>query len=695
MQPTSQRVCVILAVLAFLCLLPPAAINAQTGTGNVEALVEETDPTRFPTVSVRVTVLDPEGLPINGLEVSNFDVFEDGKQVPVASVASYVNPEVRIAVALAVDISGSMYEEVGDAKQAAMTFVNGLAPKDLAAVIAFRGNQGDINLNEPFPQINPDFEIDFTPDKAAVLSLIERLEVPSTLAGRTPLYDALFKAARMTSRVSGADYRFVMAFTDGNETCPTCGGSILGPEDPIHEAQKYNLPIFTVGLGSDADEAYLQKVALTTGGSYQFTPTPDKLAEIYQSVADQLKQQYIITYKARAPADGKEHKLDIKVTAARGEGSNVVPVEYPCPQRPGIRLFYEKPSDILGQKATIEPLEEGQEVVASFTVVPDINACNPITKVELYIDDGLAFTADNKPFHLLYDYYKLQQDAPGPHKLTVRAYDNAGNVSDDTVVMVNVPGILPPTAKVPTPGPGTVQPTPSATEQPASVMIFNRPVRRWVFGVAMVVFLFSALALALFLTRITRTRKCPTCGRVMDPSWSTCQFCLTRNRAVEDPTLPERPALRLGDADRTVPDMPNIAQPQLAPGMQSTFPVGVAAPAGAPVMDRTEVLQREPERIAWLIVERGDRVGIEFRLHDRDTTIGRAGTNDIVLNDPAVSRQQAMVRKEGDGYYLHDLAATNPTQVNGQDVHRHRLTESDRVQIGNTVLVFKEIQTVR
>lgn len=690
MQPTAQPARLILGLLAFL-LLAPVATSAQSGTGNVEVVVETTDPAEFPAVSVHVTVLDPDGMPISSLDASNFDLFEDGKQVPVLRVEPYVNPEVKIAVALAIDISGSMYEEIGAAKQAAIKFVNDLAPADLAAVLAFRGNPGDVNLGEPFPQLTPDFELDFTDDKTAVVTLIDRLAVPSTLAGRTPLYDTLFKAARMTSRVSGADYRFVMAFTDGRETCNGCPGSILKPEDPIDEAQKHNVPIFTIGLGGDADVAYLQRVALTTGGSYQFTPTPDKLAQIYQGVADRLKSQYVVTYRAKAAADGREHKLDIKVTTPSGEGNNVLPIAYPCPEKPGIRLFYEKPSQIMGEEATVELLEDNQEVVANFTVVPDISACNPISKVELFIDDTLAFTADNRPFHLLYDYYRLQQQSPGLHKLSVRAYDDAGNVSDDAVVTVNVPAIVLPSPDAPTPGPGAAAIGATPTVPPGSIALNGWSVRRWVLGVVSVAFVILLLTLVLLLTRLKRKNTCPNCGRVMDPEWSTCKFCANQGRSVEDTTVPEQPVLRPGHLDSTVPDIPSYPQPRPVPQFQDGLPVASAGPA--PMLDPTAVMKREPQRMAWLIVERGDRVGKEFRLQARDTSLGRAGTNDIVLNDPAASRQQARIKLEGDGYYLHDLAATNPTQVNGQDVHRHRLTPGDRVQIGNTVLVFKEIQT--
>jgi len=38
---------------------------------------------------------------------------------------------------------------------------------------------------------------------------------------------------------------------------------------------------------------------------------------------------------------------------------------------------------------------------------------------------------------------------------------------------------------------------------------------------------------------------------------------------------------------------------------------------------------------------------------------------------------------------MYDLAATNPTRVNGQEITKQRLLDGDRVEVGDTVFVFK------
>jgi pSer/pThr/pTyr-binding forkhead associated (FHA) protein len=79
-------------------------------------------------------------------------------------------------------------------------------------------------------------------------------------------------------------------------------------------------------------------------------------------------------------------------------------------------------------------------------------------------------------------------------------------------------------------------------------------------------------------------------------------------------------------------------------------------------------------------------------LHGADTTIGRAGTNDVVVDDPTVSRQQAKIKLEGKEYFLYDLATTNPCRVNGKEVKgRRRIAENDRIEMGNAVFVLKMV----
>ncbi len=116
-----------------------------------------------------------------------------------------------------------------------------------------------------------------------------------------------------------------------------------------------------------------------------------------------------------------------------------------------------------------------------------------------------------------------------------------------------------------------------------------------------------------------------------------------------------------------------------------------------PGADKTVRLRKEPPTFAWLVITEGIHAGHIFRLHSDVTLIGRDPSCDIVLDDSAVSRQHAKVRVvEGEEkqktFVLHDLATENGTFVNDGEVVKHELSDGDRILIGQTKLVFKQIQ---
>ena len=73
----------------------------------------------------------------------------------------------------------------------------------------------------------------------------------------------------------------------------------------------------------------------------------------------------------------------------------------------------------------------------------------------------------------------------------------------------------------------------------------------------------------------------------------------------------------------------------------------------------------------------------EILFGNRDVlTIGRAPDNDVVLDSPVVSRHHAIVRREGERFFLRDLHTPNGTFVNGRRVGRAWLKPGDQVRIG-------------
>lgn len=70
------------------------------------------------------------------------------------------------------------------------------------------------------------------------------------------------------------------------------------------------------------------------------------------------------------------------------------------------------------------------------------------------------------------------------------------------------------------------------------------------------------------------------------------------------------------------------------------------------------------------------------------TNIGRHSDNHIVLDDPAVSRHHAQIRRRFDEHILFNARSKTGTFVNGVQIREHRLNAGDVIQLGDTQIVY-------
>ena len=90
-----------------------------------------------------------------------------------------------------------------------------------------------------------------------------------------------------------------------------------------------------------------------------------------------------------------------------------------------------------------------------------------------------------------------------------------------------------------------------------------------------------------------------------------------------------------------------------------------------------------------LFVVRGRDQGRHFQLSQAVLRLGREAGSDIQLFDSEASRTHAEVRVQDDGTWeLRDLNSSNGTRVNGELVFKHVLRSGDRVEIGETLMIF-------
>jgi VWFA-related protein len=238
-------------------------------------------------VVLNATATDSNGRFLLDLTRDEFAVTEDG--VP-QEILEFTLEERPVTLALVLDTSGSMRDAIGEAQQAADRFVDTLKGQEQALVIDF--DQRVFLLQE------------LTTDKVGLKKAID-----STYAeGGTAIYDALFSAFRLINPIDGR--KAIVLVTDGDDH-----DSQFSLQRIVETARTSNVTIYGVGLGSAIQKGPLKQLTTETGGEAFFPSAVDKLAGVYEQVAQELRSQYLLAYTSTNKTyNGKFREVKIKST---------------------------------------------------------------------------------------------------------------------------------------------------------------------------------------------------------------------------------------------------------------------------------------------------------------------------------------------------------------------------------------------
>ncbi len=100
-----------------------------------------------------------------------------------------------------------------------------------------------------------------------------------------------------------------------------------------------------------------------------------------------------------------------------------------------------------------------------------------------------------------------------------------------------------------------------------------------------------------------------------------------------------------------------------------------------PIHVKNENHHDEPPQI----IINGKRI---ISLEDPFVSIGRSDENQIILDDPSVSRQHIQLRRRFGKFTLFDVNSKGGTYVNNIRVLEHQLQSGDVIRLGNTQIVF-------
>lgn len=306
-------------LIALLLLIIVPALSAQTG--NVQVIIEETNVTNFPEVSMLLSVTDAQGRAMRGLDPGNFVLTEDGTHVDIESLDIVPANQVELRVVMVLDISGSIawkpgtqifdQQRLDQVKQAAIGFVTSLQPKDEIALVYF----GDSAWTEE----------GFTPDHNKVMNKLNNLR-GENLQNYTALYNGAFESIRLAGEQK-TGRRAVVLMTDGKNRLPEELTSI-GLDTVVREASERHVRVYVIGIASpDLSEPDLR--AMTSDGRYYYIDQPEYLATAYNEIANEIRHQYKIAFTSRVRADAQSHGIELSIRTP--DGINTTNTTYRSP----------------------------------------------------------------------------------------------------------------------------------------------------------------------------------------------------------------------------------------------------------------------------------------------------------------------------------------------------------------------------
>lgn len=264
-----------------------------------------------------VSVRDDEGKPVNGLTAESFLVYDNGVR---QEIASFNRQRVPANIVLLLDASGSVFHQMRFIREAARSFIDGLLKEDRVCIMQFADR---VELLQ-----------DWTGAEKAD-NLWKALDWRYHPGESTAFYDGLYLAAEEQLK-KREGRRIVILLTDGIDTSERKRASF---QEAVNAIRRVEASVYVVSLTASLREAIekrtggafnrllagydprevkrvlalideaeekLASLATQTGGR-MFLPRRDEdLLPAYKAIAEELRTQYIITYKPKPHVEAGE-----------------------------------------------------------------------------------------------------------------------------------------------------------------------------------------------------------------------------------------------------------------------------------------------------------------------------------------------------------------------------------------------------
>lgn len=240
-------------------------------------------------VSVPTLIFDRAGRFIEDLKKEDVTILEDGVPQEISFLGrSTGDDRIPLAVALALDTSGSMQDNIAFLREAATFFTGKLEEGDQALIVQF---------NETVKS-----SAEFTEDTDRLDSFVGGLRA----WGGTSLFDAIhYGLERLRDRPGR---KALIVFSDGEDTT-----SIVQKESVIAMARAVEASVYAVGVGNPP-KGFLKQISQDTGGAFYFPDKVGELIEVFDTIAKELRNNYLIAYSPKRNADNTYRKIEVRVS---------------------------------------------------------------------------------------------------------------------------------------------------------------------------------------------------------------------------------------------------------------------------------------------------------------------------------------------------------------------------------------------
>ncbi len=281
-----------ISYLTVVATLDDGTVAEEVRFLNVPAYLDVVD---IDLVELYTTVSDGPRLVLDAQQ-TDFTVLEDGRRQEIAKFE--LVQDRPLTVGITIDTSGSMIESLGEARQAAVDFLeNVVSPSDQTFAVAFSDK--------------PQLLMPRTSDVGAVAETLEQIGA----AGNTALYDAVVTSLYYFRGVRGR--KVLVLLSDGEDTA-----SSIDFKSTLEYARRSGVVVYAIGLGIGRTMVSvrhsLNNLTQETGGRAFYINQAAELRTAYAQIEKELRSQYLLAYQSDRPAtDETFREIEVKVTGKR------------------------------------------------------------------------------------------------------------------------------------------------------------------------------------------------------------------------------------------------------------------------------------------------------------------------------------------------------------------------------------------